>query len=334
MNILGVCGGNGVILHPFKKHLVGNIEPRAIFHSTKDEQWKANFGNIPLIKKVELPVQWAGFENIDAVIGAPDCGHSSILAYSRAKKLSDPKDNKSLNLYISCVNYFRPKFFLMENLPKILEQYTSKDFENTFKDYELIFHEDSVYEYGNSQKNRIRLVLLGIRKDIWTKEVQYHFSNIYAVSKIKTCGELTENLEVEGCISGHYRENINNIITIYAGKKLSLLDIQNIWLSQPGQKRFNVQGKKFTTAPGVYRNLDSDLPATARKANRQYNQKGLQLSARELARIQGVPDRFELYVEMDKLQYWINKNRATVTKTPPYEIGYWFYKQLRKVLKP
>lgn len=332
MKVLGVCGGNGVILFPFKKYLVANYEIRSIFHTSGMEQWKVNFGDIPYYtKERQMYLQ----EGIDIIIGAPDCGHSSILAYSRAKKLRDPRDNKSLQMYIKSVLYYKPKVFLMENLPKLLQQYTIQDFKETFPDYELIFHNVSVREFGNSQKNRVRLVIIGYTKNLNEEDkanLQYQFSNIYRVSKLKTAGELTKGLKNENLLTGNIRESINDIITIYAGRKLSLSDIKNYWDRNPDKKRFVVTDRKFTTAPGVYRNLDNDFPATARKANRQYNQDGLQLTPRELARIQGVPDRFKLYIDTNRAQYWVNKTRATVTKTPPYEIGYWFHKQCKKII--
>lgn len=35
MNVLGVCGAQGALLFEFKKYLVANVEPRAVFHSKK-----------------------------------------------------------------------------------------------------------------------------------------------------------------------------------------------------------------------------------------------------------------------------------------------------------
>lgn len=112
---------------------------------------------------------------------------------------------------------------------------------------------------------------------------------------------------------------------------MSLAEIQLEWNERlKGKKRWTVEGGNFKTAPGVYRNLRNDYPATARKANRQYNHEGLTLTPRQLARIQGVPDEFRLYINIDKLNYWINKARTCVTKSPPYEISKWFKKKLEK----
>jgi len=337
MRILGVNAGNGVLVYPMRRHLVANFEPRPIFKTPDDIQWKLNFKATLLNKTFDLYNRGNNeyLSDIDAVISAPDCGHSSILAYSRAKKLSNPKDNHSFNVFIQSILITKPKVFLMENLVKMLEMFTEDQFRETFPDYQLIFYSESVSAWGNSQKNRKRLVLIGLRKPHFGEnisKIQYHFSNLYMVNPIQTCKELTWDLVgVEDMEIGHVRENISDIITLYSGKKLTLKKIQKFWLKNPTLKRWPVKDRNFTTAPGVYRNLDNSFPAVARKANRQFNQEGLQLTPRELARIQGVPDRFKLYMDEDRLGFCINKARTSVTKTPPYEIGKWFYCQLKQI---
>ena len=51
MKILAVNGGNGVIVYPMRKYLIGNVEIRSNFKTPLDRQWKANFGEIPLFTK-------------------------------------------------------------------------------------------------------------------------------------------------------------------------------------------------------------------------------------------------------------------------------------------
>ena len=58
LKVLGVCGGQGALLFPFRDKLIGNIEPRGVFHTGREEQWKANFKGIPFLKGYELPEDW------------------------------------------------------------------------------------------------------------------------------------------------------------------------------------------------------------------------------------------------------------------------------------
>lgn len=333
MNVLGVMAGNGVIIHPFKKYLVGNIETRAIFHTKDNEQWKINFGNIPLYKTI-TEIRKNVKDPIDIIIGNPDCGHSSVLSYSRRKALSDPRENDSLNLYIKCIKKYEPNIFLMENLPKLLDTYDALFWNKTLPNYSISYLMGSVSQWGNSQISRSRLLIIGVKIDYALKyhnKIQYQLTEIYKLHELKTTDELLKGLEDEELEFGHIREDIYSIITLYAGFKISLKNVQKFWKENPKSSRWTVRDKKFTTAPGVYRNPENEYPFTARKANRQFNPEGLQMSPRELARIQGIPDSFKIYMESDNIQYWINKGRATVTKTPPYEIGLWFLNQILKL---
>lgn len=336
MNVLGICGGNGVILYPFRKYLIANLETRSLFKTTGNPQWKANFGEIPLINEATAEKCWEKYDKLnlkspDVIIGAPDCGDSSILSYSRRKKLGNPKENLSLLLYFESIDRLKPKIFLMENLPKLLETITKDDFTEIFNQYELIYHTCSVSQWGNSQIARVRLVLIGVRRDIKTPELVKCLSKPYKVRSLKYSGKLGLNM---GAATGQETEHPSESITLYAGYKDKISNITWEWNTRlRGKKRWTVEGRKFSTAPGVYRNLADDYPATARKANRQFNPNGSMMSPRELARIQGVPDRFIIYMEKARLNYWINKGRVTVTKTPPMEISRWFKLQLCKHLK-
>jgi len=333
MNILGVEAGNGVLLHPLKEYLIGNIETRAIFHTSKNEQWVSNFEKIPYYKSIE-ELRKGMKSHIDIIMGNPDCGHSSVLSYSRRKALSDPKENDSLNLYIKCIKKFKPKIFLLENLPKLLDTCDTIFWDKILPDYSLNYLIYSVSRWGNSQMSRIRLIIIGIRADFAlenSNKLQYHFTEIYKLHELKTTGELLKGLEDEEIDLGHVREDIYSVITLYAGFKISLKNVQKFWQENPEFSRWIVKDRKFTTAPGVYRNPENKYPVTARKANRQFNPRGLQMSPRELARIQGIPDNFKIVIKEDNIQYWINKGRATVTKTPPYEIGQWFFNQIKSI---
>lgn len=86
MNVLGICGAQGALLFEFKEHLIANVEPRAVFHSKKEEQWKLNFGDIPFVRSLEEVKN----SKIDLILGSPSCGHSSVFSYSRKKSLGKP----------------------------------------------------------------------------------------------------------------------------------------------------------------------------------------------------------------------------------------------------
>lgn len=327
LKVLAICGGNGVICHPFKDHLIANVEERALFKTPNDVQWKMNFPNTPLYTKMDKFVEdFSTKPDVDLIIGAPDCGHSSILSYSRTKRLHNPRDNKSLTQFLQSVKMIQPKVFLMENLPAMLKEISKAEIKEYYEEYRLKFIEGSVSMFGNSQKTRKRLVIVGVlRGSGWNLKDLVKGLVKEGDDHLKTSGELLEGL-VYG-ESAHVREDIDDRITLYAGFKMSLRDIQTEWLKR-GVSRWEVLDRRFMNAPAVYLNLKDAYPMTARKANRQFNHEGLQMSPRELARIQGVPDTFKIWFHEGKQGYCINKGRTTVTKTPPYEIGLWLSRNM------
>jgi hypothetical protein len=55
LKVLGVSAGAGILLFPFRKNLIANIETRGVFYTKGLEQWKLNFGGIPYYKDETLP---------------------------------------------------------------------------------------------------------------------------------------------------------------------------------------------------------------------------------------------------------------------------------------
>lgn len=323
--VLGVNGGNGVILHPFRKELLCNIEPRALFVTPEDVQWKLNF-KAPLEKRVkDISIN---HKLVDVIVGAPDCGHSSALSYSRAKKLSDPSENDSLNIFIYSILEYKPKVFMMENLPKVLENW-GRDLNSLFFEYELITFTDSVSAWGNSQISRVRLILIGIKK---SEKFDRSVFKLPSFEKLKTAGELRANLEPNK--NGHVRESDDVKLSLYYKdqRSITVQKARYLWKTEFAElRKWPVNKGNLVNQPGIYRNFDKDFPLTVRKQNRQFNEDGEVLSPREIARIQGVPDHFKLWVDENRYTYSLNKARVTLAKSPPYEIGQWFYNCLTQL---
>lgn len=87
IRIIGVCAAQGALLFPFRsQEIVANIEPRSVFHSKGEPQWKLNFEDIPFVRSLEE----VKTSKIDLILGSPSCGHSSVFSYSRKKSLGKP----------------------------------------------------------------------------------------------------------------------------------------------------------------------------------------------------------------------------------------------------
>lgn len=331
ITVLGVCAGNGVCLFPFKSskfEILGNIEPRPVFYDKLNHQWDLNFPNIP---QRRAPFELNTNKKFDIIIGHPDCGHASVLRRSRAKKNISAKGNVSLGTFINSIITFKPKIWLMENLPGLLKTYSKAQLKEIFPGYNLKFHISSVSAYGNSQVTRERLVIVGIRKDLNTKG----YFKLPDMSSLVRNAEDFEFTQFENPNIGHVREPLAKECNLYYGdkRKITYSLAQQLWLTKFKETSKWPIGGKMKNQPGVSKNMKGRPPFTVRKQNRQFNTMGLVLSPREMADIQGLPIKFKIIFPTQDKIYWLNKWRCTVTKCMPFEIANWFAKKAYKTLK-
>lgn len=330
MNVLGVCAGQGGLLFPFRKRLLGNIEPRGVFHTPGEEQWKANFKDVPFYKGYCLQ---EFDEKVDIIISSPDCGASSIMRLSKVKELGKPKDNRSLNLVIEGINYYKPKIFLIENLPRLLSLLPNKYLQETFKDYKLIFHERSVSDYGNSQVSRKRLIIIGVHKKTGKKYLNA-FDEVFQVKTPK----LTRDLLFVSPYGSNYNIPIEKTLAMYdyrklpAKKNLTVRKIHLLWNSDfKNEKKWPIKTAKMSTLPGVYRLELDKAPLTLRPADRQFRPDGYPLGILDFKAIMGFPKAYKIFMDEGNYLYWLNKARYTIAKGSVYEISVWFKRCLKKV---
>lgn len=330
MNVLGICAGQGGLLFPFRKHLLGNIEPRGVFHTPGEEQWKTNFKGVPFYKGYNLP---EFDEKVDVILSSPDCGMSSIMRLSKVKELGKPKDNRSLNLVIEGINYYKPKIFLIENLPRLLSLLPNKYLQEAFKDYKLIFHERSVSDYGNSQVSRKRLVIIGVNKKTGKK----YLNAFNEVFQVKT-PTITRELLFESPYGSNYNIPIEKTLAMYdyrklpAKKNLTVKKIQLLWNSDfKNEKKWPIKTAKMSTLPGVYRLELDKAPLTLRPADRQFRPDGYPLGINDFKAIMGFPKQFKIYIDQENYLYWLNKARYTIAKGSVYEVGIWFRRCIKRV---
>ena len=329
MNVLGISAGQGGLLFPFRKRLLGNIEPRGVFHTPGEEQWKANFKDVPFYKGYCLQ---EFDEKVDIIISSPDCGASSIMRLSKVKELGKPKDNRSLNLVIEGINYYKPKIFLIENLPRLLSLLPNKYLQETFKDYKLIFHERSVSDYGNSQVSRKGLIIIGVHKKTGKKSLNA-FDEVFQVKTPK----LTRDLLFVSPYGSNYNIPIEKTLAMYDYRKLpekknlTVEKIQVLWNSAfKNEKKWPIKTAKMSTLPGVYRLELDKAPLTLRPADRQFRPDGYPLGILDFKAIMGFPKQFKIYIDQENYLYWLNKARYTIAKGSVYEISVWFKRCLKR----
>ena len=332
-NLLGICAGQGALLFPFLKskkfNLLGNIEPRSVFHTKPESQWKANFKGIPFLKGYELPEDW----HPDIILSSPDCGSCSVMRLSKSKALGDPKSNKSIQLVFQAIQYYEPALFLIENLPRLLSLISKEMLTDFFKDYKLIFHERSVSDYGNSQVSRKRLIIIGVHKKTGKKYLNA-FNEVFQVKTPK----LTRDLLFVSPYGSNYNIPIEKTLAMYDYRKLpekknlTVEKIQVLWNSAfKNEKKWPIKTAKMSTLPGVYRLELDKPPLTLRPADRQFRPDGYPLGINDFKAIMGFPKQFKIYIDQENYLYWLNKARYTIAKGSVYEVGLWFKKCIKNV---
>lgn len=332
-NLLGICAGQGALLFPFlrskKFNLLGNIEPRSVFHTKSESQWKANFKGIPFLKGYELPEDW----HPDIILSSPDCGSCSVMRLSKSKTLGDPKSNKSIQLVFQAIQYYEPALFLIENLPRLLSLISKEMLTDFFKNYKLIFHERSVSDFGNSQVSRKRLVIIGVHLDKG-KEYLDSFNEVFQVKTPK----LTRDLLFVSPYGSNYNIPIEKTLAMYDYRKLpekknlTVEKIQVLWNSAfKNEKKWPIKTAKMSTLPGVYRLELDKPPLTLRPADRQFRPDGYPLGINDFKAIMGFPKKFKIYIDQENYLYWLNKARYTIAKGSVYEVGIWFKKCIKRV---
>lgn len=327
-SVLGVCAGQGALLLPFKNLLVGNIEPRGVFYTPKNETWNLNFPDTPLVRKISD----INKKRVSIILGSPSCGHSSVLSYSRKKTLGKPKEDQSINLFIEAVQKFRPKTFLMENLPTLLKFITLEDWKELLPNYEIIAHTHPVIAFGNSQRSRKRLVLIGVKKGLNINSRA--FSKVFKVTEPMKVSDIMRKVRPEL----NFREADNRKVSMYhqddpKKKTLTVSEVRRLWTTEfKAHYKWPMNTQKMRTLPGVYRNKINDYPLTVRPSSRQFMPNGEMLGLDDYRLIQGFPKTFQVYFDPKKPVYWLNKGRVALTKGSVVEVGTWFKKCLTSAL--
>lgn len=147
----------------------GNVEWRKYYHE-KDQHgqntFEVNFpGSLfPNTMEQMTEEEFARFSNPDIALGHPECGNFSRLSganKNKDQKLFDPAD---IPLFVDIVAKLRPRFFVMDDLPKSFLAFPMEEYAKRLPDYDLFPEWISNWGYGNVQYGRDRMFMLGSLK--------------------------------------------------------------------------------------------------------------------------------------------------------------------------
>lgn len=174
MKAIGITCGIGSMLVGARQagfEVVGNVEWRKYYHH-EDEHGRNTFlENFPgavfpfSLDKMPMP-EIDALSGADLALGHPECGNFSRLSWANNKMGYDKrKDPSDIPLFVDIVGKLKPRFFVMDDLPGSLEAFPMSKYRESLPDYDLFPEWVSNWGYGNVQKNRDRMFMIGSLRD-------------------------------------------------------------------------------------------------------------------------------------------------------------------------
>ena len=135
-------------------------------------------------------------KSVDVIIGGPPCQGFSVAG----KRIVDDERNKLYKNFVRFVEYFKPKAFVMENVPNILSIGDGVVRDSVVKDfsdlgYNVVYKVLTASDYGVPQ-NRRRAVFVGFKDGR-----EFDFPKPFETKKItsyEALSDLTENSIIDG----------------------------------------------------------------------------------------------------------------------------------------
>jgi site-specific DNA-cytosine methylase len=189
-------------------NVLGNVEWRRYYHATDDEgrnTFTENFPDAFFVKTIDdIPLR-SCMPQIDLLMGHPECGNFSQLSNANPTRLQKLADAADIPLFVDNVAALKPRFFVMDDLPKSLGAFPMDEYMKRLPDYDLFPEWISNYHYGNPQKNRKRMFMIGA-----LKEERFTFvpgERNYDM----TVGHVLADIagKYDGSIENHYRHVLN-----------------------------------------------------------------------------------------------------------------------------
>ena len=137
------------------------------------DTYKMNLGSKCVLSDIE-DVSLKSIPQVDGIIGGFPCQGFSI---ANTQRTVDDSRNKLYRSFVKIVKNNQPKFFLAENVRGILSLGKGEVFKFILKDFEKAgyvcrYALVNAADYGVPQ-NRFRVFIIGIRKDLYTREIEW-----------------------------------------------------------------------------------------------------------------------------------------------------------------
>lgn len=144
--------------------IIGNIEWRTGYWTGTFEH---NFPRAFMAKDLKslTPEQLKQCMGVDYMAGHTECGNFSQLN-THALNPGSPEVFSDIPDFAEAVRTFRPRVFAMDNPPGSLQQFGPDWWAEQCPGYDIDFEWVSNFNYGNPQKGRKRLFVIGARSEL------------------------------------------------------------------------------------------------------------------------------------------------------------------------
>lgn len=318
LNFIDLFSGAGGISIGFEKAGFNQLFS-ADFDKACAETHKNNWPKIPFFQgdlssdKIFNSIK-KNFKNtcVDIIVGGPPCQGFSIYGKRRFinTKNYDPhidSRNKLIFTYLKYVQLFNPKWFLMENVPGIVNLDNGSFIEELLKDIKKLGYKNfdfriiNTADYGVPQ-TRKRFILIANRTGNiipWPKPKYYAEPEDWQLpyrsvqEAISDLNDHDSKVHYANHIPMNHDKDVKERFSyIKEGEKLNPDDL-------PERLQYSKTGKKIQSFSKVFYRLDRNKPSPTlvpgHSAFPIHPKLNRQLTIREAARIQTFPDSFKFY---------------------------------------
>lgn len=314
MKAVGLTCGIGSMLVGARQagfDVIGNVEWRTYYHKADADgrnTFKENFPGAFMRKKAEdlTHDDIERLMGVELALGHPECGSYSTMSGTnawrgdKAPKVTDPGD---IPLFTKLVSKIKPRYFVMDDLPKSFCAYSMGDYHAALPEYDLFPEWISNYNYGNIQKHRRRMFMVGSLRDERFTFVPGEFHHDRTVAD--EIGDLPAHIEVgyRGNVANHDPHALDEpcgrgLHMDHLWHRPSWRDMQ-AWFEKAkiGETfRYHSPAGIVKNKPGWYKaKWTGPAPVLDGGSGHIHPLRNLPFTIRERARIQGFPDDFIFY---------------------------------------
>lgn len=213
------------------------LKARMRYYGYKDADktvLEADITSKDIVKRIRDIV---GDNEVDIIIGGPPCQSFSPLGKAKDENnMQDDPRNYLFEKYVKVLNYFKPKFFVFENVTGLLDtEVKGKQIFKTIlkrlrRNYKVLSNENVIVlnaiNYGVPQERK-RVILLGVRRDL-----NIDPQDVYAA--IEKTHYLPESSEKERTGKTRYvtvREAIGDLPALHQGQGTKMMEYPNSYES-------------------------------------------------------------------------------------------------------